>query len=794
MKVSLNWLREYVDFPGDAPSLADLLTMAGVEVEGIEQRGVAIDNVVVAQIRESVQHPNADRLSVCQVDDGSGQLRQIVCGAKNYKVNDKVPLALPGAVLPGDFKIKVGKLRGVESQGMMCSPKELGLAEDADGLLILPETATIGSSMAELYPPDTVLDLEITPNRPDLLSHIGIAREVAALSRGALKVKLPRGDTRFAGPVEVEASESPFYTARRISGVKVEPSPAWLRQKLELVGLRAINNIVDITNYVMLEIGQPLHAFDAAKLQGDLRVRLAADGEQFMALDGRTYELNGQHLVIADGARAVALAGVMGGEDSGVTASTTDIWLESAYFLPSNIRRTSRGLGLLSDSSYRFERDVNPAGILVASQRAAELIAELCGGQIGELRAGFAANAQFGFDEEAAADGVEYGAPVPLRIDRCEELLGVEIPEERIDEILNGFGLRKSDDGWLVPSYRPDISREVDLIEEVARVIGIDVIPAQDCARFIASSDSDRRYDRLMEVRRALASQGLHEARTLTLVSEKLPGMAATQTSAESLLRVKNPMNEDHAVLRPKLLPGLLRAVTHNARAGVRNVRLFEVGQVYAKGDVEEVTHAGFVLSGPVAQATWRGGEIRTADLFDVKGILAQMFGAGLEYRPSKNESLALSLEILWNGDAVGYAGQLWPTEARGLDALAPVIFAEVSLDGLLAVDRSAARYREIPRFPQTTRDIAMLAPVTLAHEEVEKTLLGAGEPLLEAVELFDVFTDPAGEKVPADKKSVAYSLTYRSSERTLTADQVNAAHSRLKERLKTALGVHFRE
>ena len=383
MKVSLNWLREFVELPPDTQALCDLLTQAGVEVEDVETHGVAIDKVVVAQILESVQHPNADRLSVTKIDDGSGTPRQIVCGAKNYKVGDKVPLALPGAVLPGDFKIKVGKLRGVESNGMLCSGKELGIADDADGLLILPQSATVGVPISDLYPADTILDLEITPNRSDLLSYTGIAREVAALTGKSFKsttanLKL---DGAEQGGVRIDAvAECPFYSARKISGVKVGASPEWLKQKLEASGVRSINNIVDITNFVMLETGQPLHAFDADKLQGAIQVRMAGEGEDFLALDGRTYKLTPENLVIADDARTVAIAGVMGGEETGVTASTVNVILESAYFEPSNIRRTARTLGLIGDSSYRFERGIDPEGVIAASQRATGLILRIAGG------------------------------------------------------------------------------------------------------------------------------------------------------------------------------------------------------------------------------------------------------------------------------------------------------------------------------------------------------------------------------------------------------------------------------
>ena len=358
MKFSVNWLREFVELPS-IEELTELLTFAGIEIEGIANHGANFDNVVVAQITASAQHPNADRLSVCQVDDGSGQTRQIVCGAKNYKVGDKVPLALPGAVLVNDLKIKPSKLRGVESQGMLCSPSELGLSEESDGLLILSPDAKIGEPVASLFPDDTILDVEITPNRGDLLSHFGLAREISALV--GKPFRLPNQKAAGDAPalqtkgVTISApNECPFYSARRVENIKIGPSPDWLRARLESVGLRSINNIVDITNFVMLEIGQPLHAFDADKLTGAINVRLAKAGEKFLALDGKTYSLGERDLVIADDARAVGIAGVMGGEDTGVTESTTTLLLESAFFDPASVRRTARTLNLPSDASMRF--------------------------------------------------------------------------------------------------------------------------------------------------------------------------------------------------------------------------------------------------------------------------------------------------------------------------------------------------------------------------------------------------------------------------------------------------------
>ena len=798
MKVSLNWLRELVELPPGVPQLVDLLTLAGVEVEGVETRGVNIPKVIVAQIRESVPHPNADRLSVCQVDDGSGTPRQIVCGAKNYQVGDKVPLALPGAVLGPDFTIKVGKLRGVESQGMMCSAKELGIAEDAEGLLILSPETKVGAPLSELFPGDTVLDLEITPNRADLLSHVGIAREIAALtgkSFTAPESSIP-ADGFGTTAVNVEPAGCQLYTALEISNVKVAPSPDWLRRKLEAVGLRPINNIVDITNYVMFELGQPLHAFDADKLEGDIRVRSGLAGEEFLALDGKTYQLTPQYIVIADDQRALALGGVMGGESSGVTETTHHIILESAHFDGPQIRRTSRALGLSSDSSYRFERGVDINGVMVASHRAAALILEIAGGQIGDVGVGHGPVSRAGFDPVAELhenEGTVFTHTVALRPPRASALLGAPIPEQRIDAILTGFGLQKTGHGWEIPSFRPDLTREIDLIEEIARVVGIDTVAARVQAQFAPASDTDRAYDRAMALRHALVAQGFAEARTLMLIGEAMPGLGLLHDTTGDRRRVKNPMNDDQVILRPRLLPGLLQALRDNLRTGAKAVRLFEVGRVFSAQGVEESTHLALVLSGTTAERSWRTGEGGEADFFHLKGVVFAVLGAPATFSADQNPALALTLTIEVGGQPVGFAGQLWPKDARPLDATAPVLFAEINLDALPTAS-TVKKYREIPRFPATARDIALLAPLTLAHAQIEQTLRSANEPLLAEVELFDVFADPAGVRIPADKKSLAYSLTYRSAERTLTADEVNAAHARLKERLKTALALTLRE
>ena len=792
MKISLNWLREYVEVPPEVPELVDLLTLAGVEVEGVLALGVALPKVVVAQIQESTQHPNADRLSVCKVDDGSGVPRQIVCGAKNYQVGDKVPLALPGAVLPGDFKIKVGKLRGVESEGMLCSAEELALPKGADGLLILPADAAVGSPFSDLFPGDTVLDLEITPNRPDLLSHIGIAREVAALTSKEFRLPPPApilGD--YAGPVSVEAPECPLYTLLAISGVKVGPSPEWLKRKLEAVGLRAINNVVDVTNFVMLETGQPLHAFDADKVDGGIRVRMAGDGEEFLALDERTYKLAPTDVVIADANGVLALGGVMGGKTSGVTAETRNILLESACFEAAEIRRTSRRLGLASDSSYRFERGIDGTGVMTATQRATALIVELTEGTPGDIKVGMGEGSAFSFDPETFKKqnaGPVFGRNVPLRLERVAALLGTEIPGQRVDEILAGFGLRKTATGWDIPSFRQDLTREVDLIEEIARVTGMEKIPGRVVAAPSVRSAADGVYDFHMALRVRLAGLGLSEARTSTLVSEAMlwQGVPA--------IRLRNPLGEDQAFLRTSLLPGLLGALERNIRQGAKAIGLYEIGRTFQADGLEESGALAVILHGQTSSGGWRGEQARALDWHDAKGIFEMLSPAPLSFQKIvASPPLALAAEARVDGRRLGVLGQLSPSAARTRDANGPVLTLEISLEALRELD-GRRDFQDIPKFPVVTRDLALVCPLPMAYAEIEAVLREAKEELLARIEPFDVFTDASGEKLPSDRKSIAISLTFRAAGRTLNSEEVNAACERLKHGLKTRLAVDFRE
>ena len=792
MKFSRNWLSEFVELPDDVAELAELLTLAGVEIEEIETRGANFAHVVVAQITASAPHPNADRLSVCQVDDGSGQTRQIVCGAKNYKVGDKVPLAQPGAVLSGDLKIKASKLRGVESQGMLCSAKELGVAEDAAGLLILSPEAKIGAPISEVFPNDTILDVEITPNRSDLLSHYGLAREIAALTVGqaprlpVLEVATVEASSPAGGAPALQISaphECPFYSARRIEHITVGPSPDWLRARLEAVGLRAINNIVDITNFVMLEIGQPLHAFDADKLQGGINVRLAQPNEKFLALDGRTYQLDQKNMLIADAARGIAIGGVMGGEDTGVTETTRNVLLESAYFLPANIRRTARELNLPSDASYRFERGVDPAMVLRASERAAQLIREIAGGKPADetIVAGTLPTAPTGFS---------------LRYARGNELIGAAVAPAEADQILEGFGLQKlgatpEQSTWGIPSHRSDLQREVDLIEEIVRVFGIDRIPSADRSRFTPVSSADQRYDWEMQLRQRLVARGFAEARTSALVGRQTLGAGFAREAVE----LRNPLSEDHVALRPSLVPGLLSALERNLRAGAKSVRLFEVGRVFLPPAGREIRRLGLLLCGAAhGQAHWRGAHARPLDLFDLKGALEAIGGGEVALRRLENAEFALATEISIDGKARGVAGQLSSAQSARVAGAVPVFVAEIALPNEQEVAPNARKFRELQRFPSVSRDIALLAPARLSHEEILRAIENAREPLLARVELFDLFAGKSAENIGAGRKSLAYSLTYLDKNRTLTSDEVSAAHDRIRERLKSELGVELRE
>jgi phenylalanyl-tRNA synthetase beta chain len=770
MKFSLRWLSHYVDLTVPAPQMLDRLTLAGTEVEHVASTGVDDPQVVVAQILSSAPHPNADRLSVCQVNDGTGT-RQIVCGAKNYQAGDKVALALPGATLPGDFTIKESRLRGELSQGMLCSAKELALAEDAEGLLILPADAPVGKKFSDYLPGDTLFEVEITSNRPDLLSYRGLAREIAAIGAGHLK-SLPSPAIHFPARLpswtaKLSAPElGPYYSATHLIGVKVGPSPAWLQEAIAATGHRPINNVVDITNYVLFETGQPLHAFDAGKLTGKvIEVRRATAGEKLEALDDKTYPLLPDDLVIADESGPVAIAGVMGGKPTGVGVTTTEVLLEAAWFLPATVRRTSHRLGLVSDSSYRYERRVDPGALLAARDRALALLIELTGATISSASA-------------VAGAPPPLRRPITLRTKRLEGLLGIHLKTDFVEKTLMHLGCIKHsaqhedhETSWQPPSFRDDLAREVDLIEEIARIHGLDSLPSTIVTGLHPETEADRAHDRLLKLRRALAVRGWDECVTDALIERRF----ATEPTA---IEMVNPLSELQTHLRPTLKTSLVQVAAKNLARGVAQLRLFEVGRVYEKRDqsTHEPLRLGLLVAGLEQLGTWYQGE-RVADYFDLSGGIKLLIN---------------NLGI--NDKEVIESGQIAFLDLKNHGIKIPIFYAEIALDPWLALAPIPERYQPVPGFPPIRRDVAVVLPKSVPAAKVEQTIRAAQAPNLESVRLFDLFRDPKGEKIPADQKSLAYALTYRAPGKTLTEKEVNDAHDLVRRKLVADLACTFRE
>jgi phenylalanyl-tRNA synthetase beta chain len=844
MKVTLSWLKQYVDFDWSPEELAGRLTMLGLEVEGVHKHSGEFEGIVVAQILTREPVPGSDKLSVCKVNDGKGE-RTIICGAQNHRPGDKVALILPNYALPmkpGDkepFVIKERKVFGIISQGMMCSPQELGLPDQVDGLLILPIDAPIGKPFGEYLGRtggDVIYDLEITPNRPDLNSVIGIAREIAALTGNRLKMPEVRSRKSGAGNEDLvsvrieDAQLCPRYTARVVRGVTIGPSPDWLRTTLEKVGIRSINNVVDVTNYVMLETGQPLHAFDyhlvakGTDRKPTVVIRRAKGREVFVTLDGQKRALTSEMLLIADEQKGIALAGVMGGQNTEIRNDTTDVLLESAYFSPTNIRRTSKALGLRSESSYRFERGADIGICDWASQRAAQLILETAGGQLdGEV-------------VDAYPQPVE-PKQITLRHHKVNELLGITLKPDEMEIYLSRLGLKSvkrkarpvgedvptEPTTFQIPTWRVDLKREADLIEEIERLHGLDKVPATPPRGAIGSNVFDTIHDQIADVRRILCGLGLNEAQGQTLVSkDEVKG-----AYGEDLVVLANPLSSDMDVLRPGLLPGLLNILRHNVTRKNYDVALFEVGRVF-RNVAQASTSAGspdvpsrgatgsradrqaggvphveerrvaIALTGQRHHLFWSGGDREAKfDVFDIKGIIEELldqFGIrGLSYahRPGGTALFLESATIHLGKQQLGEVGQLLPVLAKQYDLRDAVVLAELNLDVLISRRASGKSFKPLPQFPSIRRDVAMLVPEATTHDAVIAAIKQARPENLQSVDLFDVFR---GKNVPAGQKSLAYAFTYRSPERTLTDAEVNAAHSKVVEAFKTQLKAALRE
>ena len=801
MIVTYNWLKEFVDIDHLPAQLADLLTMLGLEVERMESIGEGLDEVVVALVEEKAQHPNADKLSLCMVNNGREKL-SIVCGAQNFKVGDTVALAQIGAVLPGDFKIKRSKIRGEESFGMLCSEKELGLADDSAGIMILPSALQLGVPVFEaLGLKDTVFEIGLTPNRADCLSVIGIAREIAAKLGKKLRypghVVVENGApiTDVASVVVKDTPLCPRYTARYITGCKIAPSPRWLADRLKAVGMRSINNVVDITNYVLMEYGHPLHAFDFDLLAGGtIIVKKAEEGEVFTTLDGQKRNLQGSDLTIRDGEKVVALAGVMGGENSEISEKTENILLESAYFNPSAIRITSKRLGLHTESSHRFERGTDVNILTKALDRAATLIAELSGGRL----------AQGIIDVHA---GEVKRKPIRCRVDHVNHLLGTNITAAEMTNIFHSleFSVESIESGIFnvePPSFRVDIEREVDLAEEVARMYGYDlIVTTMPKARVF--SDRPNRHQKLeYRVRDLLVAHGFNEVVNFSFISpesyEKI--LLAGYDPRRSAIKLRNPLVEEQSVMRTSLLPGLLETAARNASFRVLNQRMFELRRVYLSKENDELPdepiNVAALMTGLRTPEGWNQ-EKTFIDFYDAKGVVENLLDhlkvRGVVYENGTVEQFyhpGKSCTIKLNGEILGSFGEIHPTVQENYELEKPLYYIELDFEKLVIHSHDEAEVSAPPRFPDTFRDIAMVLDDETPAVTILDCIRGIKEKEIEGVEIFDVYK---GEHIPDACKSVAVRVRYRSSDRTLTDEDVTRLHTRVVDTMVKKLNVSIR-
>ncbi len=772
MKFSENWLREWVDVPVDRARLAHALTMAGLEVEVINVLGEGLEGVVIAMIVATEKHPQADRLQVCKVDSGQHEPWQIVCGAPNVRVGIKVPLATVGSRLPTGTKINAVSLRGVKSSGMLCSARELGIDADASGLLELPADAPLGAALGDyLGLPDASFEVKLTPNRSDCLSLIGLAHDVAALFDCKMQ-RLEPASVVVAGSarrgIRLEAGQdAPRYLGRIIEGI--DPftcSPNWLTQRLRLAGLRPVNVVVDVTHYVMLEMGQPLHAFDNARIKGDIVVRHARAGETLRLLDGKTVSLDETFVLVADECRALAIAGVMGGYDSRVTDTTSQIWLEAAHFAPAAVMGRARRLGLHTDASHRFERGVDPQLPHLALARASELLLSIAGGQAGPVVVA------------EQVDNLPLPVPVRLRRARLRRMLGIAVSDTEVLRILSALGMQVTPvaEGWTViaPSRRFDIEREEDLIEEVARIFGYDRIPtASPAGALTLMSEPETRIDTL-RLREHLATRGYVEAVNLSFVSADL---LADWSFCEQAVALANPLSGDLALLRPLLLPNLMEAVRHNHARQQKRVRLFEIGRTFASAQVPLETPSLALAAAGTARAEQWGETARTLDFFDIKGELDALLNWGGEpqrwtlHRDDLPNWLhpGRGARVCRDGVTVGYLGALHPNLAASRQLGPDVYVLEVTLAALL--NRHIPQAQLVARYPSVRRDIAIEVPEQETWLHIETVVRDTLGPLLKELRLFDHYR---GKGVERGHKSIAIGLILQDVSRTLTDEDAS--------------------
>lgn len=820
MRISYEWLKTMVDVPEDPRELVAEFTRTGTEVEAVEKVGANLEHVVTAQVVSKQPHPDSDHMWLCQVSvgdknvdaDGNPVPLQIVCGAQNFNEGDHIVTAMIGAVLPGDFKIKKSKLRGVESCGMNCSARELGLGSDHDGIMILPADAPVGMDFTDyMGMSDTVIDCEITPNRPDCLSMVGMATEVSAILDEGTHIELPRV-TAESGPdahdlvdVTIEDPElCPRYTARVVRGVKIGPSPDWLAARVAAAGGRSINNVVDVTNYVMYLTGQPLHAFDLGTLsERDGRrhvvVRAARDGETLVTLDGQERELTSDMCLITDDGRTpIALAGVMGGLDSEITEKTCDVLLESANFSSGHTSRTSRNLDLMSEASIRYERQVDGSNCAAVAEIAAALFAECCGAEVCP-----------GIVDVYPGEADDAPATIALRPSRARLIGGADIPEEFMAGRLRRLGCaveRAGDDelSVVVPANRPDLTREVDLIEEVVRLWGEgDIEPTLPAARNHAGGLTLEQR-RVRKIGATLRSCGLSETSTYCFAApDELERLRIPETGRGVPVKIIRPLVAEQSEMRRAMLPGLLRSVAYNLDHGVPNVALYEVGRVFFghphRSQPDEPSYVCGVMAGRRADDAWnlRYDEY---DFYDAKGVvealLAAMRVTKVRFKVADPEQYpwlqpGRAAEVMAGGESLGWVGNVHPATLRATDVEVPVVAFELSVAALLRLSHNELPYVDVPTFPGVTHDLAIVVDESVTCETLMQRISSAGGKLLADVRLFDVYRDE--RRVGAGKKSMAFSLTYRAADRTLTSEEVEKVHDKLVTKVCKATGGEVR-
>ncbi|MBF0491362.1 MAG: phenylalanine--tRNA ligase subunit beta [Deltaproteobacteria bacterium] len=795
MKVTLNWLKEFVEIDLSAKDLASRLTYAGLEVEGIQEVGNFPETVVVVKILKIEKHPGADRLALCEVSLGE-EIRTIVCGAKNMKEGDLVPLALPGTVLPDGKKIEAGKIRGVVSAGMLCSETELGLAETASGLLILPQNLRPGIALKKQLPlSDVVFEINVTPNRADCLSILGIAREIAALTGKTLKKnnpKFPVADFSSESRIQIELKDDtcPLYIGRVLLDVTVAASPLWVQKRLEWVGLRSINNIVDASNYVLIERGQPLHVFDLDKIEGGKICvqKWNPSLGKITSLDGSIPELTQKDLVICDSSKPLAIAGIMGGQNSGVSEQSKNLLLEAAYFDPATLRSSSKRLSLASESSYRFERGVDPASVAAASERLVELILAWAGGK-------------------ASAQALEKRSKnyasrkVSLRKERLDKILGVEIPAESIVSILNALEFspcKISSQVWEceIPSYRQDLEREVDLIEEIARLYGYDKIPETLPVSGYKAGRDYMSSPRLTAAKNFLVAQGFSELIHYSFISHQEIQKSAVECS--NILSLQNPISDELSTLRPSLIPSLLASAKKNFSFSNSDLRFFELRKIYQKnsqGEVEERLSLALLVSGNKREAHWRGSR-QKMDFYDLKGFVEALWTSlalpAFTLETSRRGSFhpGKSAELFVKGQMFGVFGELHPQVAEAFSLNEAVSLAELDFEKMLGFPIASVGFKKLSRFPGIGRDLTLQAPLELRSDKLLETMDQIKIEYLKEANLVSYF-DKA--PIPEGKKALTYHLYYQNEERTLTDEEVNEIHNKAVRKLLALLPLEWR-